>query len=45
MIKPKLNSVTSRFLPLSKSVLLGLEPEPAISDFELLNHIGSGTFG
>ena len=45
MSKLKLNSVTSRFLPLSKSVSLGLEPESKISDFEILNHIGSGTFG
>ena len=41
----KINSVTNRFLPINKSVLNGLEPEPKISDFETIKQIGSGSFG
>ena len=43
--KIKTNNVTNRFLPLSESVLKGLEPEPKIEDFEMLKQIGSGSFG
>ena len=45
MKKIKTNIVTNRFLPLSESVLKGLEPEPKIEDFEMINQIGSGSFG
>ena len=41
----KLNQVSYRFLPISKSVRTGLEPEPKISDFEKIKEIGSGSFG
>ena len=43
--KIKTNNVTNRFLPLSESVLKGLEPEPKIEDIEMLKQIGSGSFG
>ena len=41
----KKNKVFNRFLPITKSVLNGLEPEPKITDFTLLKEIGEGTFG
>ena len=41
----KMNKVVNRFLPITKSVLNGLEPEPKITDFTLLKEIGEGTFG
>ena len=41
----KKNRVVNRFLPITKSVLNGLEPEPKITDFTLLKEIGEGTFG
>ena len=41
----KKNKVVNRFLPITKSVLNGLEPEPKITDFTLLKEIGEGTFG
>ena len=40
-----LNPVKNRFLPLSASVSLGLEPEPKITDFKIKREIGSGSFG
>jgi serine/threonine protein kinase len=40
-----MNKVVNRFLPITKSVLNGLEPEPKITDFTLLKEIGEGTFG
>ena len=43
--KKNLNSVKNRFLPLSESVRLGLEPEPKITDFKKKKEIGSGSFG
>ena len=43
--KIKINSVTNRFLPINKSVLNGLEPEPKLSDFEMIKPIGKGSFG
>ena len=38
------NNVFNRFLPITKSVNLGLESEPQISDFKILKELGSGTF-
>ena len=38
------NNVLNRFLPITKSVNLGLESEPQISDFKILKELGSGTF-
>ena len=43
--KKNLNLVKNRFLPLSESVRLGLEPEPKITDFKKKKEIGSGSFG
>ena len=43
--KLKLNSVKNRFLPISESVLNGLEPEPTINDFTIKKEIGNGSFG
>ena len=40
-----LNPVSNRFLPLSQSVSLNLEPEPKITDFKINREIGSGSFG
>ena len=39
------NPVKNRFLPLSKSISEGLEPEPKITDFQIKREIGSGSFG
>lgn len=39
------NKVTNRFLNLSESVLSGLEPEPKLTDFEIIKELGSGSFG
>ena len=36
------NKVTNRFLPIQKSVLKGLEPEPKITDFHIIIEIGAG---
>ena len=41
----KKNNVVDRFLPITPSVLQGLEPEPKITDFTLLREIGEGSFG
>ena len=43
--KKILNKVNNRFLPISESVLNGLEPEPTIEDFKIQKEIGSGSFG
>ena len=39
------NNVVNRFLPIPENVLKGLEPEPKISDFNLIKEIGTGSFG
>ena len=39
------NNITNRILPIARSVLEGLEPEPKITDFTLIRELGSGTFG
>ena len=39
------NKVSNRFLKLSKSVELGLEPEPCLSDFQIKKELGKGSFG
>ena len=43
--KVEINNVKNRFLPISESVLKGLEPEPKISDFKILKELGAGSFG
>jgi serine/threonine protein kinase len=43
--KIKINKVANRFLPLTESVINGLEPEATIKDFTLLGVIGEGSFG
>ena len=43
--KIKINKVANRFLPLTESVLNGLEPEATIKDFTILGVIGEGSFG
>ena len=40
----QINKVLSRFLPITKSVLNGLEAEPKITDFTLLKELGEGSF-
>jgi aurora kinase len=45
MNPPKINKVKNRFLPIDEAVLKGLEPEPKISDFEILKELGAGSFG
>ena len=39
------NLVKNRFLSIPESVNKGLEPEPKISDFELIRELGTGSFG
>ena len=39
------NKVSNRILPIAQSVLKGLEPEPKISDFNIIKELGSGTYG
>ena len=39
------NNVSHRILPIAQSVLKGLEPEPKISDFNIIKELGSGTYG
>ena len=41
---PQINAF-NRFLPITKSVELGLEPEPKISDFKLIKELGTGSYG
>ena len=43
--KIKINKVANRFLPLTESVINGLEPEATIKDFTTLGVIGEGSFG
>ena len=43
--KIKINKVANRFLPLTESVINGLEPEATIKDFTILGTIGTGSFG
>ena len=45
--QPKIicNKVAKRYLKLSESVELGLEPEPYISDFIIKKELGRGSFG
>ena len=45
--KPKIicNKISKRYLKLSESVELGLEPEPYISDFIIQKELGRGSFG
>jgi len=43
--KIKINKVANRFLPLTESVINGLEPEATIKDFTILGTIGNGSFG
>ena len=40
-----INNVLYRLLPITKSVELGLEPEPKKTDFKFLKELGSGSFG
>ena len=39
------NNVINRFLPISQTVLNGLEREPKITDFTILKELGIGSFG
>ena len=45
--KPEIicNKVSKRFLLLSESVALGLEPEPRLDDFKIKKELGKGSFG
>ena len=43
--KVEKNNVKSRFLPISESVAKGLEPEPKITDFQIVKELGAGSFG
>ena len=43
--KIEINHVKNRFLPLPESVLKGLEPEPKITDFQIIKELGAGSFG
>lgn len=43
--KALLNKVKNRFLFISPSVQEGLEPESKITDFEILDKLGEGSFG
>ena len=39
------SKIKNRFLPIPENVLQNLEPEPQITDFEIIKIIGSGSFG
>ena len=39
------NTSTKRFLPIPESVSKHLEPEPKLSDFTVIQELGSGSFG
>ena len=39
------NKVFNRILPINKSVELGLESEPKISDFTMIKELGEGSYG
>jgi len=43
--KMQINNVKNRFLPIAESVRKCLEPEPKISDFEISEELGAGSFG
>ena len=43
--KPELNNVKIRFLPTPESALKCLEPEPKITDFDIIKELGNGSFG
>ena len=43
--KIEINKVKNRFLPLPESVAKGLEPEPKITDFQIIKELGAGSFG
>ena len=43
--KIEINHVKNRFLPLPESVAKGLEPEPKITDFQIIKELGAGSFG
>ena len=43
--KLELNNVKNRFLPITQSVIRGLESEPKIKDFEIIKELGFGSFG
>ena len=43
--KKYLNDVENRFLPLPRNAVEEYEPEPKISDFELIKELGVGSFG
>ena len=43
--KIEINHVKNRFLPLPESVTKGLEPEPKITDFQIIKELGAGSFG
>ena len=47
MSAPKIekNNVKNRFLPLPETVAKGLEPEPKITDFQIIKELGAGSFG
>ena len=40
-----INNVFNRILPITKSVELGLESEPKISDFKIIKELGKGSYG
>ena len=39
------NNIFNRILPINKSVELGLESEPKISDFNVIKELGNGSYG
>ena len=43
--KKYLNEVENRFLPLPRNAVEEYEPEPKITDFELIKELGVGSFG
>ncbi len=43
--KVEKNNIKNRFLPISESVAKGLEPEPKITDFQIVKELGAGSFG
>ena len=42
--KIRANKVFERFLPITQSVIKGLEPEPKITDFTIIKILGEGSF-
>ena len=43
--QPIITNVSNRFLPIPESVAKCLEPEPKITDFNILKELGAGSFG